>query len=109
MLTLIQTTLTDGKATDLITLPTERQSSGLFLHMVVATAGSSRHAAALGNRVIKALKSAGHGKCKVEASTEREWTLIDCGDVIVHIMREEARERYKLEALWGFEDGGERT
>ncbi len=29
------------------------------------------------------------------------WILLDFGDVIVHVMSTEARERYDLEGLWG--------
>ena len=97
--------LEDGKAENITTLPTLQQSGGLFTHMVIATAGSSRHAAALAERVQKAQKEAGEKKSRIEASEEREWVLIDCGDVIVHIMQQMARDRYQLETLWDFEGG----
>jgi ribosome-associated protein len=29
------------------------------------------------------------------------WTLLDFGDVIVHLMLPEVREKYQLETLWG--------
>ena len=99
----IQSALTDGLADDTAVLATERQSGGLFTHMVLVTAGSARHAAALTTRTCKALKAAGDGNPSVESSPERDWTLIDCGDILVHIFQKEARGRYCLEELWGFE------
>ena len=103
MLAPITEALTEGKAEDVVILPTEEQSGGLFSHIIIATAGSSRHAAALAERVVKATKAAGLKKPSMESSEEREWVLIDCGAVVVHVMREEARRYYQLEALWSFE------
>lgn len=105
MLEIIKTALNEGQASDLVALSARQQSSGLFSWMVIVTAGSSRHAAALTTRTLKALKNAGQKKAAVEASESGEWTLIDCGDVIVQIMQEKAREHYRLEELWGFESG----
>ena len=98
--------LEEGKASDIAALETDRQSGGLFSHMVVATASSSRHGAALVRRLTRALKAAGYPRA-VEESDEREWSLVDAGAVVAHVMQPEARARYNLEGLWGFEkDGG---
>lgn len=102
----IAAALADGKAEDVVILPAEQQSGGMFTHMVIATATAGRHAAALAARVLRAQKAAGEKKGAVEASAGREWVLIDCGAVIVHIMQKEARLRYRLEELWGFEGSG---
>lgn len=36
-----------------------------------------------------------------EIDSNAGWTLLDFGDVIVHLMTEEMREKYDLETLWG--------
>lgn len=97
----IAAALTDGKGADVVQIPARVQSGGLFSHIVVATAMNARHAAALGERVVRALKTSGNKKPKTEKSDE--WVLIDAGDVIAHIMQAETRARYDLESLWSFE------
>jgi ribosome-associated protein len=37
----------------------------------------------------------------VDGTLRGSWTVVDYVDVIVHIMRAEARSRYDLEGLWG--------
>lgn len=34
------------------------------------------------------------------AEGESGWTLLDCGDVVVHAMTDELRQFYRLERLW---------
>ena len=37
----------------------------------------------------------------VEGKTESGWILVDCGEVVVNIMKNDIREFYDLEGLWG--------
>ena len=37
----------------------------------------------------------------VDGTVHGAWVVLDFFDVIVHIMRQEVRERYDLESLWG--------
>ena len=37
----------------------------------------------------------------VDGSTHTAWVVLDYFDVIVHVMRQDVRERYDLESLWG--------
>jgi ribosome-associated protein len=39
----------------------------------------------------------------VEEDPDGSWTLVDLGDIIVHIMLPQTREHYDLEKLWGAE------
>ena len=32
---------------------------------------------------------------------ESGWVLVDCGDLVIHIMQKDIREFYDLEGLWG--------
>jgi len=68
--------------------------------MVIATGRSQRHVGALADHLLRQLKEAGLGKCRVEGMPSCDWVLIDAGDVIVHIFRPEVRDFYKLEKMW---------
>ena len=48
----------------------------------------------------KALDQAG-GKSINQPDRRTGWSLLDYGDVIVHIFDPEAREYYRIEDLWG--------
>ena len=37
----------------------------------------------------------------MEGEIESGWVLVDCGDVVVNIMKKDEREFYDLEGLWG--------
>jgi ribosome-associated protein len=38
---------------------------------------------------------------RIEGHRERQWVLIDYGDVIVHVFHKEMREFYEIERLYG--------
>ena len=40
-------------------------------------------------------------KPTIEGSSDSGWILIDCSDIIVHLMTEHDRAYYNLEELWG--------
>jgi ribosome-associated protein len=37
----------------------------------------------------------------VDGNLRTAWLVLDYFDVIVHVMRQDVRERYDLEGLWG--------
>lgn len=101
---IIRIALEEGKGADIKTIAAEKQSGGLFSHFIIATANSPRHAAALASRVRRALKAADIAPKRAESSAEKSWILVDAGDAVAHIMSKDARVRYDLENLWGFEE-----
>ena len=68
--------------------------------MIIATGTSNRHVSALSEKVITEVKSQKGIYARTEGLNNSDWVLIDFGDVIVHIFRQEVREIYQLERIW---------
>ena len=95
----IQDALEDAKARD-ITVLDVRKISDFTDYMVIATGTSNRHVQSTADKVVDALRTHGVRTVGVEGGKIGDWVLIDFGDVIVHVMREETRDFYNLEKLW---------
>jgi ribosome-associated protein len=76
-----------------------RKMSHVADYFVVATADADVHAFAIADHIETELKEKGIRLGHAEKSPR--WTLLDYGDVIVHIFLEEARRFYALEKFWG--------
>lgn len=88
----------DKKALDVKVLEIGRISS-IADYLVLATGRSDKQAQAIADSVKKGLKK--YGKVlDMEGLREGNWIVIDYGDVIVHIFREELRSYYDLDGLW---------
>ena len=69
---------------------------------VVATANSDPHLLALANYIERQVREV-HQVRTITGGEDNSggWVLLDFGDVIVHLMLPEIREKYQLETLWG--------
>ena len=68
---------------------------------VIASAGNERQVKAICDDVEREVHEAGGPKPKrVEGLQDRQWVLMDYGDVVVHVFQQEQREFYDLERLW---------
>ena len=65
---------------------------------VIATGNSDVHMNALVNAATDCLDQH-HCDYKVEGALSTQWTLIDAGDLIIHVFSVKAREFYKLERI----------
>jgi ribosome-associated protein len=91
--------LDEMKAQNIIKLDV-RDKTSMTDSMYICTGRSSRHVSAVADELFHALKKAGYSHIRVSGMETGEWALIDCGDVIVHVMQAEARANYNLEELW---------
>ncbi len=63
--------------------------------VIIATTLNSRHGAALRDELALNLKPAGETFLGVEDSDE--WTVIDLGDILIHLMSQNYRAKYNIE------------
>lgn len=97
--TVVIDALEDIKARD-IQLVNVMKITSVFDYIAIASGDSTRQTKALANNVIEKVKEAGYDIIGSEGEGTGEWVLVDCGDIVVHIMQPAVREYYKLEELW---------
>lgn len=96
---LILEAIEDRKAVDpvLIDLRDKVNVADFFL---ICTATSTPQLRAIAENVLERIDDERLAKPNIQGEASVEWVLMDFGDVVLHIMSEEARERYRLEQFW---------
>ncbi len=92
--------LEDVKAEDIRVFDTTKISD-LFDRVIIATGNSNRQTKSLAMSVKESVKEKGGDVISVEGMETGEWVLVDCGDIIVHILQPMLRSYYQLEGIWG--------
>ena len=96
---MVLTSLDDDLAQNIVTINLSGKSA-LADHMVVATGRSKRHVSALADHLLRKLKENGEKNIRTEGQKTGDWVLVDAGDVVVHIFREEVRAFYGIAKMW---------
>jgi ribosome-associated protein len=79
-----------------------RKLSSVTDYFVIVSGGSEPHLRAITNEVIDKLRQEHQLRPRtIEGDPSAAWQVLDYFDVIVHVMRTDAREKYDLESLWG--------
>ncbi len=99
LLEVIEKTLDDGMAEDVVIIDLNGKSS-IADYMVIASGRSARQVVALAERLRDAIDE-GRRRPSVEGLPQGDWVLVDAGDVIVQLFRPEVRSYYNLEKMWG--------
>ena len=68
---------------------------------VLCTATSEPQLKAVTNAAREAMREAGHAALRAEGDQRCGWLILDFGDVILHVFREQARAFYDLDRMWG--------
>jgi len=86
---------TDIKILDL------RKLSGISDYFLICSADSDRQVKAIADEVDKELSGEGIKCLHREGFESLNWVILDYFDVIVHVFKNETRQFYGLEKLWG--------
>jgi ribosome-associated protein len=92
--------LQDRKALDILLMDL-RAVTDTADFFVLCSGTSDQHIKSLTEELLEKLQADGQRPWHLEGYAARRWVLLDFVDVVVHIFRQEAREFYALERLWG--------
>jgi len=92
----------DNKKAENIVLLDVRDLSSVTDFFVIASGTSEPHLRAIVAEITDRLREEHDLRpMRQDGSMQGAWVVLDFFDVIVHVMRPDARERYDLEGLWG--------
>ncbi|OUR61256.1 ribosome silencing factor [Colwellia sp. 39_35_sub15_T18] len=91
--------LEDMKGRDIISLNITDKAS-FADYMIICSGNSNRHVKSIAQSVATECRAQGCEPKGIEGNDVGEWALVDLGDIIVHVMTDEQRDRYNLEQLW---------
>jgi ribosome-associated protein len=94
--------LADNKKAEGLVVLDLRKLSSVTDYFVIASGTSEPHLRAISDEIGDRLRE-DHGlrPHAVDGTLQAAWLVLDYFDVIVHVMRNDVRERYDLEGLWG--------
>mgnify|MGYP006114955379 CR=1 FL=1 len=92
--------LEDKQGRDIVIIDVE-DLVGYTSYFIIASGRSDRQVKALVDHLKRNLRTdLGIHSMGVEGADSGRWALIDFGDVVVHVFRENERDFYDLEGLW---------
>lgn len=89
----------DKKAKDILVLMTE-QVSTLSDYFVIASVESRTQMTALSEHLIKAFRQYNLHPVGQQLDKSGRWTVLDFGDVVIHLFHQDDRTFYNLERFW---------
>lgn len=96
---LILDAIEDRKAVDPVMI--DLRGKTLITDFFIVCSGTSNvHIRSIAEFVLDKTEENRLSSPKIEGKDAAEWVLIDFGDVVLHVMAEETRDRYKLEQFW---------
>ena len=69
-------------------------------YLVIGSAESDRQTRAVADHIDDVLSRVGERPISMEGTTSGQWVVLDFGDVVAHVFKQDARSHYALERLW---------
>ncbi len=76
------------------------EKSSFADYLIIGSANNDRHLVSLVEAVNEALFPLGREENIIEGKKDSGWMLVDYGNIVVNVLTEKMRERYRLEELW---------
>jgi ribosome-associated protein len=89
------------KGTDIVAIDISQIDGSPAEWFVIVTCSSDQQIRAVAEHIEKETARYGIASPRSEGWEALQWVILDYFDVVVHLMRPEARAFYKLENLWG--------
>lgn len=93
-------TLSDVKLEDIVVLDL-RGISDFTDFFIIATVGAPAQGNAAVQRVLRGMREHGIRPFSSPETDSSAWTVVDYGDLVIHLFDKETRAHYGLETLWG--------
>src|SRR5882724_4510627 len=92
----------DNRKAENIAILDVRDLSSVTDYFVIASGTSEPHLRAIVDEIKDTLREDHEVRPRaMDGTLHTAWVVLDYFDVIVHVMRQDVRERYDLETLWG--------
>lgn len=99
MIQSIAQALYDRKGINILAIDVREVCSMTNFYIIVEGA-VERHVQALSREAVEKFRELGYTVLHVEGGETGDWMVVDCGEIMVHILTPDMRERYALEHLW---------
>jgi ribosome-associated protein len=94
--------LAENKKAENIVILDVHEISSITDYFVIASGTSEPHLRAISDEIDEKLREEHQLRARaVDGTLQTGWLVLDYFDVIVHLMRNDVREHYNLEGLWG--------
>lgn len=90
----------DKKARDILMLDIH-DISVISDYFIICSGNTAVQVQAIADNIVEKLKEKGITPLRQEGVREGRWILLDYGYLVAHVFKEDEREYYNLERLWG--------